>query len=66
MTQTSNRRYRDIDTPVRRSQKVNAAYIEDLVGQLEALAKREDMSRLADLLRLAREEARGVAFSHTS
>jgi hypothetical protein len=39
-----------------------ALYIEDMVRELERLAKGADLERLRDLLRLAREEARRKAF----
>jgi len=40
-----------------------AAYIEELVREMEALASQEKIEPLRDLLRLAREEARRAALS---
>jgi len=40
-----------------------AAYIEDLVREMEQLAARHGMEPLRDLLRLAKEEARQIALS---
>lgn len=39
-----------------------AAYIEDLVRELENMAARQSMEPLRDLLRMAKEEARKTAF----
>lgn len=39
-----------------------ALYIEDMVRELERLARGPDLERLRDLLQLAREEARKRAF----
>jgi hypothetical protein len=39
-----------------------ALYIEDMIGQLERLARGSELAHLRDLLRVAREEARRRAF----
>ncbi len=42
----------------RKDKRRMAAYIEDLVEEMERIAKREGIEPLSDLLRLAKEEAR--------
>ena len=43
------------------SKSQTAAYIEELVREMEVLALKEGIEPLSDLLRLAREEARRAA-----